>query len=516
MKNLRYLFDFSTIFHKLLFQHLKMPTNPLLTAVINSLSMGLSSELIVTLDALPIEKLNKQTERTVFIYLLQKASESPLGLRAIKIIMERWHKGDIDGNLPETPVYFLMEPDIPQKIINLMVKALDNWNYFYFVYSLIYQDSSPEVEMAMMRLENAYGEQDPKIYQVLLAQIDKQRREEESYNHIVKEILERKLEEVSNYVDAPEWIVTFYGDLIPHENDPRLNITEDMSIGDVLPNAQEAADAVMEKIEAIPTHLLTIQEPTIRKTLKEEGVKTTVSLEKNSPEEGSASCPLLTTTQKKALKMAKEQVRDAFIMAYNSASLRKKVELLGDLAHDISEEVIANDEFLFSILGPVNPIYGMLLDPESTCCKYGGCRMFTCVDFENEDEYGIIAEEDPEEYIEWFTGACEVCHNKIAKKIYALRRPLTFGGWKGTFCSFKCLRSIVPMNDVLNHGLINHIEEQLLEIGIQDRIVTGEGEINNEELKEELENEAEEEIGGEFPIITVQTIPENKTRDYMA
>jgi len=97
-----------------------------------------------------------------------------------------------------------------------------------------------------------------------------------------------------------------------------------------------------------------------------------------------------------------------------------------------------------------------------------------------------------------------------------LRRPLTFGGWKGTFCSFKCLRSIVPMNDVLNHGLINHIEEQLLEIGIQDRIVTGEGEINNEELKEELENEAEEEIGGEFPIITVQTIPENKTRDYMA
>jgi len=495
-----------------------MPTNPLLTAAIDSLSMGLSSELIVTLDALPIEKLNKQTERRLFIYLVQKAGESPLGLRAVQLIMERWHKGDIDGNLPETPVYFLMEPDIPQEIINLMVKALDNWNYFYFVYALIHQDSSPEVEMAMSRLENAYGDQDQEIYRVLLAQIDKQRREEESYNHVVQEFLERKLEEVSNYVDAPEWIVTFYGDRIPHENDPRLEITEDLAIGDMLPKAQEAADAVLEKFEAIPTHLLTIQEPTIRKTLKEEGVETTVSLETLSPEEGPVSpvaCPLLTTTQKKGLEIAKKQVRDAFIMAYNSASLRKKVELLGNLAHDISEEVIAKDEFLFSILGPVNPIYGMPLDPESICCKYGGCRMFTCVDFENEDEYGVIAEDDPEEYIEWFTGACEACHDKIAKKIYALRRPFTFGGWKGTFCSFKCLRSVVPMNDVLNHGLIDHMEEQLLEIGIQDRIVTGEGEINNEELKEELEKEAEEEVDGEFPIVTVQTIPENKTRNYM-
>lgn len=490
-----------------------MPTNPLLTAVFDSLSLGLSGELIVTLDALPIETLNSQTERRLFVCLMQQASVSPLGLGAVKLIMQRWHKGDIDGNLPETPVYFLMKPDIPQEVINLMVKALDNWNYFYFVYSLIHQDSSPEVEMALSRLEEAYGDQDQEIYRILLAQIDKQRQEEESYNHVVKEILERKLDEVSNYVDAPEWIVTFY-DVIPHEDDPRLEITEEMAIGSMLPTSQEAADAVLEKIEGIPTHLLTIQEPTIKETLKEEKLKTTLSFQTKGKEK--TACPLLTTTQKKALQEAKKQLKDAFIMAYNAASLRKKVELLGDLAHEISEEIIEKDEFLFSILGPANPIYGMLLDPESICCRYGGCRMFTCVDFDNEDEFGIIAEENPQEYIEWFTGACEACHNKIAKKIYALRRPLTFGGWKGTFCSFKCLRSVVPMNDVLNHGLINHIEEQLLETGIQDRIVTGEGEINNEELKEELEKEVEEEIDGDFPRVIVQTIPENKTRNYMA
>ncbi len=72
------------------------------------------------------------------------------------------------------------------------------------------------------------------------------------------------------------------------------------------------------------------------------------------------------------------------------------------------------------------------------------------------------------------------------------------------------------MNDVLNHGLIDRIEEQLLDIGIQDRIVTGEGEINNEELEEKLEKEAKEETKGDFPRVMVQTIPENKTRNYMA
>ena len=156
-----------------------MPINPQLTAVYDSLNIGLSNELIVTLDALPIEKLDKRKDRMLFTCLMHYAETSPLGLRAAQLIMERWHKGDIDGNLPETPVYFLMEPEIPQSIINLMIRALDNWDYFYFVYALIHQDSSPEVQMALLRLEEAYGVQDQEIYRVLLAQIDKQRKEEE-------------------------------------------------------------------------------------------------------------------------------------------------------------------------------------------------------------------------------------------------------------------------------------------------------------------------------------------------
>jgi len=287
-----------------------------------------------------------------------------------------------------------------------------------------------------------------------------------------------------------------------------LEITKEMSIENILPSAEDAADAVLDRVEGIPTHLLISEEPDIKKVIEDKDLKP------EDPIEGE-SCPLLTTTQLEALKEAKKVLKDAFIMAYNAGTLRQKVALLGDLAGEISEEVLNKDDFIFSILGPANPIYGMPLDPESICCKYGGCRMFTCIDFENEDDYGIIAEDNPEEYIEWFSGACEACHKKIAKKIYSIRRPLTFGGWKGTFCSFKCLRSVVPLNDILNHALIDRIEEQLLDIGIQDRIVAGEGELNNEELKEELEKDVGEEVDGEFPKVIVQTIPESKIRKYM-
>jgi len=183
---------------------------------------------------------------------------------------------------------------------------------------------------------------------------------------------------------------------------------------------------------------------------------------------------------------------------------------LGDLVEDISEDLLRKDEKLFRIFGPANPVYGQVItDPEAESSKYGGCRMLTCVEFENEDEFGMITEDDPYDFIEWFTGNCEYCHKKIAKKIYSLRRPLTFGGWKGTFCSFKCLRDVVPFNDVLNHFIINQIEQQLLEIGIQDRLASGEGEINDEELRWELEQSAEREIDGELPRVYIETLPES-------
>lgn len=496
---------------------------PALTNVHDALKMGLSDELRKYMDVLPLEKLDAKVEKQVFVCFMKSAISSPLGSTAVKIIIERWREGDIDGHLPETPVYFLMQDDIDQDIFDAMAKALDNWDYPSFVYALIHQDSSPEVEMALMRLDRAYGPQDQEVYRVLLDQIERQRSEEGTYNHVVKEYLESRLENVSEYAPRPKWIMNYYSH-IPDEQDPELEITEDMTIEGVLPGAEEAIKFLFRKFGEIP-----LVEEALKKISKEAPPRATemvqykdipvllspkASRRKGKEKQTVVKCPMITPEQKEAFELHKDEIKRAFIISYNTGTLKEKVEMLGDLANDISEEMLGKDEKLFTLLGPANPIYGQIIDPDSPCCKYGGCRMLTCIDFENEDEFGVIDEDDPQENIEWFTGACEACHRKIAKKIYALRRPLTFGGWKGTFCSFTCLRKVVPMNDVLNQFIINKIETQLENIGIQDRLVSGEGEINNEELDESLRESAAQRVDGEFPTVSIETIPLNPTKTY--
>jgi len=497
---------------------------PALTRVQDALKMGLSDELRKYMDVLPLEKLDAEVEKQIFVCFMKSAISSPLGSTAVKIVIERWREGDIDGHLPETPVYFLMKEDIDQDIFDAMARSLDNWDYPSFVYALIHQDSSPEVEMALMRLDRAYGPQDQEVYRVLLDQIERQRFEEGTYNHVVKEHLESKLEYVSEYAPRPKWIKNYYSQ-IPDEDDPELEVTEEMTIEGVLPGAQEAIEFLFRKFGEIP-----LVEEALEKVSEKEPPRVTAMVEyKDIPvllspkssrrkgkekEQAVVKCPMITREQKEAFELRREDIRRAFIISYNTGTLKEKVEMLGDLANDISEEMLGRDEKLFTLLGPTNPIYGQIIDPDSPCCKYGGCRMLTCIDFENEDEFGVIDEDDPEENIEWFTGACEACHRKIAKKIYALRRPLTFGGWKGTFCSFACLRKVVPMNDVLNHFIINKIETQLEDLGIQDRLVSGEGEINNEELDESLRKSTARRVDGELPTVSIESIPTNPTRTY--
>lgn len=469
---------------------------PLLRNIYDATKLGLSSELKRYMDELPVDLLDEDTQKNLFVCLMKGAIKSPLGLKASKIIIERWIDTDIESAQVSSPVYFLMQPDVDMDVISNMILSLDYWDYINYAMELIHQDGSPEVELAMDRLDEVYGVQTQDVYQLMLAQINKQRKEEGIYNHVVKARLDVMLNKSSDYAPIPPWIKNYYGDPLPSEGSPELEVEGGLSLIGVIPSSKDAADMIVEKLGQLPL-------------VGEAFEKFVKGKEKETSEPG-FSCPMLTPEQRRELKKNEAQIKRMFLATYNSAPLKEKLRLLGDLVEDISEELLRKDEKLFTIFGPANPIYGQVItDPENECCKYGGCRMLTCIDFENEDEFGIVDDEDPYEVIEWFTGNCEYCHKKIAKKIYALRRPLTFGGWKGTFCSFKCLRDVVPFDDVLNHFIINQVEQQLLEIGIQDRYVSGEGEINNEELEEELEESAERRIDGELPKFFIETLSES-------
>jgi len=495
----------------------------ILKDIFQAIDLGLSFDLELALDEFPIELLDKKADKGYFNCFMNRCMSSPEAIQASRIVIQRWIKSDIDEYLPSSPIYFLMENDIDQNVIDMMIQSLYDWDYVDYVYQLIHQDSSPKTELALKRLDRAFGDQDQEVYQVLLKQIDIQREEEGIYNNVVKEFLSEKLEDVSEYAPRPKWIKSYY-DKIPDEEDIELDIPEDLTIEGVLPSADRAADLILEHFDSLPVPSQAIQSVTT--TFKEKAdEKTKVKIteiptikstkDKKIVKENVISCPMISTEERAALAEKKTDVRKAFLISYNAATVREKINLLGSLlTNKISEELLEKDEKLFTILGPSNSIYGMVMDPDNICCKYGGCRMLTCIDFENEDEFGEIVDEDPEAVIEWFKGACEYCHKKIAKKIYALRRPLTFGGWKGTFCSFECLRKVVPMNDVLNHFIINQIESQLMHIGIQDRIVSGEGEINNEELDELIKAAEERKMKGKYTKVTIQSIPKNITDKY--
>lgn len=161
------------------------------------------------------------------------------------------------------------------------------------------------------------------------------------------------------------------------------------------------------------------------------------------------------------------------------------------LSQDMMDKMYEN-ELLFQILGPVNPIVnGDFSQMNHVCFKYGGCRMLFCNCYELE----ILSQSDEtgsEPYYpnipQWFIGYCQNCKRKINKRCYAVRRPLPQGGWKGTFCSWNCVHLSGDMDDDLSIAYADMTQKRLIMSGISDRL-----EPNVEEL---LEKEREEDPEG--------------------
>jgi hypothetical protein len=128
------------------------------------------------------------------------------------------------------------------------------------------------------------------------------------------------------------------------------------------------------------------------------------------------------------------------------------------------------DKELLTYFGPSNVQVDAILTTDHECCKYGGCRMLLCRCFERYDfdDDEDVVDEDPN--LEWFAGYCLQCRLTILHKWYALRLPIPTGGWKGTYCSFKCLREASP--NILTTKLIDRIEVSIKKSGIQDRVET--------------------------------------------
>lgn len=144
--------------------------------------------------------------------------------------------------------------------------------------------------------------------------------------------------------------------------------------------------------------------------------------------------------------------RETFISQYSLSTVIEKIQLLSE----VKELELVNDIPLFREYGPVNTLFSLVKHTsDHPCSRNGGCRMFLCNEFEEE--------EDENEISDWFTGTCEECSASISHFWYALRMPLKHGGWKGCFCSFRCL---LEKGDPV---IIEKLKEQIETICIRDQ-----------------------------------------------
>ena len=121
------------------------------------------------------------------------------------------------------------------------------------------------------------------------------------------------------------------------------------------------------------------------------------------------------------------------------------------------------------IFGPMNRFMSRdcPFNPESL----GPCRMLECQCREINIP-GIEYIEDIN-LADWFSGYCDKCLCKIRDKSHAIRYPVKGGGWRGTFCSIKCLQSGELMENTEEENIrIELLRKTLDSDGIMDRANT--------------------------------------------
>jgi hypothetical protein len=152
----------------------------------------------------------------------------------------------------------------------------------------------------------------------------------------------------------------------------------------------------------------------------------------------------------------KEKIKRIVEAKWRLGTNEEKQRLFEEFIKKKTAEKLENDIDVFRWYGPNNPLYG-----ESSF-------MFTADDYDYD--------EDSERTLDWFRGACDICHRRIRKRVHAVRMPFPMGGWYGCYCSFPCLRKAQKYEeydkmeiDMLAEEMINTLEEELFRNGIQDR-----------------------------------------------
>ena len=140
--------------------------------------------------------------------------------------------------------------------------------------------------------------------------------------------------------------------------------------------------------------------------------------------------------------------------------MKEMIDMFSSSISDIVDKDTSYNKS-FRVWGPENSF----LDRDCTT-NFGGkgpCRMLSCICRDAEENQGELMSD-------WFTGKCDVCNRIIEDMSHAVRYPVKGGGWRGCYCSFKCISDDPPyqMNKE-DQVRLKNVQKRMQEVGIMDR-----------------------------------------------
>lgn len=398
-----------------------MATNGLvlLQVLMQKIATGDREGISKYLDALPLASMKQGSIDSLLVRLLTSAQEFNQGQIA-KAIVNHFENQYIDKY--KLPLLNIMAFDqkYDDETVAFILKQFPERSHAEMIRNYIDYKPDDNVIPGLMRLESLRGplsvEEYQELYDVSVYQ----------ENYIISGFLGQQLDGISPYAPIPDWVKNYTeSEDLPYEDE--LVISEpDINILQIPHNNEEIVEILTEGLRAAG----------------------------RSSEE---------------MELAQMELRKKL----SAASEEDKMNMVRGVLENKAKRNLSSDEDLFSILGPVNAIVDDdLVSDKNICHRYGGCRMFTCIELEdmldssNGQIVYALSEYKP---TDWFQGACQVCHLRIRRFAHAIRMPLDHGGWKGCYCSEKCLRRDLDSNLFLT-ALVDELMKDMNRIGIQDRL----------------------------------------------
>lgn len=376
------------------------------------------------LRIMPLEHLKDEHENLLSTFLSLCAGYNRP--EATKMILERWKVIYPDNDKISLFSRLFLKIIINDATLSYLVSIHPDYTYVELMDELCEFDASPDVVTACARADQIFGRQKHDTYKIL------RDHAKETQNFAVEEFIIEKMNETAPYSKKPSFIQNYLSDYV-------------LEYKNRLPTEDE--------LNALAT-----------KTEKEE----LSSMTKVLPSDNEAVEMLTQGLARYGISFMEIEATKKFLLKEVSSSEQRKRELLDPILENANEKSLENDRLLYWIFGPSNPLVDQDLTINAPSYKYGGCRMFLCDLFDYDEEFDYV--------VDWFTGNCQYCLNRIEKKCYSVRKPRPHGGWQGCYCSWDCVKKDLKEledaenePDLLTQKLIEIFEKKMLEIGIQDR-----------------------------------------------